>query len=185
LNSERLIYCEITKNGDSYLILPMEIIKAVPADLIEVLYLLRVCVLDMNSRGWFYWDLQSPLIKEDIDNNTVFLYKQNEMTFGMISFNLKEIPEYRDINWNKASSKPLLIHHLMVHPKWREKGIAKQLITFAERYGRENGFTSLRLDVLSENQEAVSLYRELSYQQMGEVTFHYQKVPYYCFEKRI
>jgi ribosomal protein S18 acetylase RimI-like enzyme len=163
----------------------MNIIKASPSDLVEVLYLLRVCVLEMNSKGLVYCDLQNILAKNDIENNTVFLYKQNEVCLGMIVLDTDQDPEYKSVEWMAASHKPLVAHRLMVHPNWRNQGIAKQILTFAEHYAQENGFTSLRLDVYSENQEAVALYNNLNYKQLGEITYHYQKVPFYCFEKII
>ena len=163
----------------------MNIIKASPADIVEVLYLLKVCVLEMNIKGWYHWDMQNHLVKYDIENNSVFLYKENEVSVGAITLNNEEIAEYKDIKWSHLSNNPLVVHRLLVHPNWREKGVAKELLVFSENFAKENGFTSLRLEVFSENQEAVGLYNQLNYKQQGEIQLHYQKSPYYCFEKTL
>ena len=163
----------------------MNIIKASPSDLVEVLYLLRVCVLEMNSKGWFHWDLHNPLVKQDLENDRVFVYIENDITIGTITLNCDEMPEYNSISWSNTSGKSLVACRLLVHPCWRKKGIAKELLAFAEKYARENGFNSLRVDVFSENNEALGLCNQLNYKQQGEIQHQYQKLPYYCFEKTV
>lgn len=163
----------------------MSIIKAAPSDLIEALFLFKAYVQEMNCQGWFHWEFHNSMLKNDIENNVMFLYKENEVCLGMISLNTEEKPEYKTIHWSETSSKPLIAQRLIVHPNWRNQGIAKKLLAFAEEHARENGFTSLRLDVFAENEEAVALYHHLNFSMLGEIKFHYQQVPFYCFEKII
>ena len=161
----------------------MNIRKASPADLIEVLYLLHVCIQEMNSKGWIHWDLENLTVKDDIEDGIVFIYKENETCLGMVTLTTEEAPEYKDVLWNQMPGRPLLVKRLIVHSKWHTQGIEKQLITFAEQFGIENGFSSLRLDVFAENKEAVALYEQLNFKYSGEIMFQYQKVPNTCFEK--
>jgi GNAT superfamily N-acetyltransferase len=163
----------------------MSIIKASQEDLIEVLYLLRVCIQEMNARGWFHLDMHNIMVRDNINNNMVFLYKENEVYPGMITLNVQEEPEYKHVQSNDPLHKPLIAHRLIVHPSWRKKGIAKKLLAFSEQYAKDNGFTSLRLGVFSENLDAVSLYKKLNYNNLGEIFLQYQKIPYYCYEKII
>jgi ribosomal protein S18 acetylase RimI-like enzyme len=72
---------------------------------------------------------------------------------------------------------------MAVHPNHQGKGIGKKLLKFAEDYARNQGFSSIRLDVYTENPSAVSLYEKAGYKEKGEVTFPFRKVPYKCFEK--
>ena len=163
----------------------MNIIKASPADLVEVLYLLKICIQEMNSKGWFHWDLQYLEVKEDVEKGRVFLYKETENTLGAITL-CNEIPsEYKDITWTGTADRALVASRLMVHPVWRNQGIAKELFAFAEEYAKKEGRSSLRLDVYSENPEAVSLFNQLSFKQLGKIQHPYQKSPYFCFEKTI
>jgi ribosomal protein S18 acetylase RimI-like enzyme len=161
----------------------MNIIKATPADLIEIFYLLKRCVKEMNSKGWLYWNLDFELLRKDVEKGSLFLYKTDYHSLGMITFSTEVLPGYEEVKWTDSSKKPLIINRLIVHPNWRKHGIADHLLAFAEEYAKDQGFTSLRLDVYAENQEAISVYSNLHYQQTGQMQMQAQKVPFYCFEK--
>ena len=48
----------------------MEIRKAIPSDLVEILYLLRVCIKDMNEKGMKQWNSAHPesgVIKRNLE----------------------------------------------------------------------------------------------------------------------
>ena len=51
-----------------------------------------------------------------------------------------------------------LVAELVVREGWRRRGIARALLSVAERYAREAGATELRIDVLSQNRPARQLY---------------------------
>jgi hypothetical protein len=59
----------------------MEIIQAKDTDFIEILYLLKVCTLDMNRKGLTYWNSVYPgpdIIQEDLNNSSIYLVKDKE-----------------------------------------------------------------------------------------------------------
>lgn len=161
----------------------MNIIKASIDELIEVMYLLRVCVHDLNRKGWYCGDLQNQQVKSDIVNNSIFIYRKNEAVIGLMKLTDDEIVAHKSVAWSSTSGKPLIMRQLLVHPNWKNNEIERSMLTFAEKYAREQGFTSLRLEVYSENQDVVFLYGQMDYKQLGEVKLHYQDVPYICFEK--
>jgi GNAT superfamily N-acetyltransferase len=101
----------------------------------------------------------------------------------MITFSTEVLSGYEEVKWADSSKKPLIIHRLFVHPNWRKQGITDHLLTFAEEYAKDQGYTSLRLHVYGENQEAISVYNNFHYQQTGQIQLKAQKVPFYCFEK--
>lgn len=162
----------------------MSIIKASSSDLIEMLFLLKVCLQEMNCRTHLHCDLHDVLMQNHIEDNLIFIYKEHEVCLGLILLDkdTAEVPEYKNAMW-EASPKPIMLNHIIVHPNWHHQGIEEKLITFAEQYARDSGFTSLRLSVFGENEEAIALYHQLNYNKSGEIKLHYQQIPYYCFEK--
>jgi len=161
----------------------MSIIKASPSDLVEVLYLLKVSIQEMNCNNGFHWNLQNCLVQNDIENNLVFLYKQNALCIGMITLSTEDPLEYKSVKWMANSPKPLVAHRLIVHPYWKNRDVAKELLAFAEQHAQEYSFTSVRSDVFTDDREVVTLYHQLNYLHTGEFILLYQKTPYYCFEK--
>lgn len=55
------------------------------------------------------------------------------------------------------------IFNLAVHPQWRRKGVAKQLLLAAEQTVKQWGFSRLYMHVLEDNQPARSLYHDIGY----------------------
>jgi ribosomal protein S18 acetylase RimI-like enzyme len=55
------------------------------------------------------------------------------------------------------------IFNLAVHPQWRRRGAAKQLLIAAEKIVKQWGFSRMYMHVLEDNQPARSLYDRLGY----------------------
>src|ERR1035437_1879617 len=91
----------------------MNIIKAKPVELIEAFYLLRTHQREINCRGWMHWDLQFDLLRKEIDNGTVFLYKIDYLSVGLIILDTIASEEYQKVLWSTHSKKPLFVRHLM------------------------------------------------------------------------
>lgn len=69
------------------------------------------------------------------------------------------------IVWSNASEDPVLqapgnavIHHLRTHPDHEGKGIARQLMGFAEQLSADRGVTTLTLGVEPANERARAFY---------------------------
>jgi ribosomal protein S18 acetylase RimI-like enzyme len=76
-----------------------------------------------------------------------------------------------------------VVHRLMVHPAFQGRGIARELMEFAERVALNRGCGVIRLDAFAMNPQALRLYRALGYREAGEVKF--RKGAFLCFEKRL
>lgn len=159
----------------------MEILQPQPSDLIEIVYLQRVCFSEMKMRGWLPFELYKEFSLEDLKNT--FILKQNSLTLGLIKIDLNGNDHQHEVNWNSTSVNPLIIDKLIIHPNWWNKNTGDQLMKFAEDYARKNGFTSIQLSSFSQNQQEIILFKQLSFRQTGEFHSRYQKIPYYCFEK--
>ncbi len=165
----------------------MKIIQGKPEDLVEVMYLIRVCVKDMNSKGLKYWNTFYPggeIIKEDLERKTIFLAKEKGVCKGMITLDEEAPEDYMEVKWESESSKPLYVHRMAVHPSWQGTGIDKLLLEFAEKYATDNKHTSLRLDIFGSDSLTTQFYKAHQFIQSGEFHSNYQKTPFICYEKK-
>ena len=166
----------------------MEIQKAKPSDLIEILYLLKECVRDMNQKGMKHWNSSYPGIEDidhDLNKESIFLVKNKGICMGMVTLNESEPEEYKGINWSSNDSKILYMKRMAVHHNWQDKGVAEMLVKFAEDYARENKYKYIRLDTLSSNQSETKLYSNGKYNEVGQFHSTFQKTPFKCYEKKI
>ncbi len=166
----------------------MEIKHASSYDFVEVLFLLRECITDMNARGLKHWNNSFPgsdVMKDDIEKGTLFLCKDRGIIKGMINLSNEAPEEYDNIKWSTNSEKVLYIKRFAVHPKWTNTGVGLMLLEYAEKHATEHGYTSIRIDVLDSYLEAEKLIENKSFQQAG--TFHssFQKIPFACYEKEV
>ncbi len=161
----------------------MSVLQATTYDLIEILYLVKVCVREMNYKGWLHYNLPFDSITNDIDKGHVFLFKKNGVTLGMVTLEVDAEAEYKNVSWNIKSSKPITAHRLTVHPNWKNQNIENEILQFIEQFARIKAYTSIRIDAYAEDIEAITVYNNLQYSEAGQIQFHYQKVPFTCFEK--
>jgi ribosomal protein S18 acetylase RimI-like enzyme len=56
---------------------------------------------------------------------------------------------------------------VFVHPDWRQRGLARQLLHALFAYARARGIQQIRLSVNVENPQAASLYRSLGFASYG------------------
>jgi ribosomal-protein-alanine N-acetyltransferase len=61
----------------------------------------------------------------------------------------------------------LHINNLAVHPRWRQRGIARALLGAALRHGRARGARVAYLEVRASNQTAQALYRKARFEVVG------------------
>lgn len=166
----------------------MKIQQAVLQDLVEILYLVKVCVSDMNEKGQKHWNNAYPganYLLSCIENNTLFLCRENEVAKGMIILSKDEPEEYKPIDWQGKSDKVLFIRFLAVHPLWQGKGIAKKLVAFAEEYSKKNAFSSIRMDIYSGIEGAFNFCSNMGFNQTGQFHSKFQQNPYLAFEKSL
>jgi ribosomal protein S18 acetylase RimI-like enzyme len=166
----------------------MEILQAKKSDLIEILYLIRECVRDMNSKGMKHWNSSYPGIEDisaDLEGGFIYLVKNKGICMGMVTINESEPDEYKGIGWSGDSSKILYMKRMAVHPVWQDKGVAEMLVGFTEKYARDKKYNYIRLDTLSSNQLEANLYTSGRYDEVGEFYSTFQKTPFKCYEKKI
>ena len=64
-------------------------------------------------------------------------------------------------------SDELHINNLAVHPRWRKRGIARELLQAALQHGRRGGARAAFLEVRASNVAAQGLYRQFHFESVG------------------
>jgi GNAT superfamily N-acetyltransferase len=166
----------------------MEIKQATQYHLVEILFLLRECILDMNTLGLKHWNNAFPgpeSIRTDIENGSLYFITELGIARGMINLT-EEIPdEYKEINWTQNPSRVMYVNKFAVHPLWKQTDIPDQLLSFAEKKAKQDGFNGIRLDVLDSYPVDPSFFKGKNYGHAGEFHSAFQKIPYTCYEKNL
>jgi ribosomal protein S18 acetylase RimI-like enzyme len=166
----------------------MEIRKAIPSDLVEILYLLRVCVKDMNEHGMKQWNSAHPevkVIRKNLDEGFIYLLKDQWVCKGMVTLT-PEIPvDHEDLNFSGSGRNILYLQWMAVHPYWQGQGIAKMLLDFAENYARKNKYEMIQIDVFSDHDLGQQICHKNEFTEVGKFHSTFQKIPFICYEKRI
>lgn len=160
--------------------------KACIEDTKAIFTIIHDAVVDMESKGIHQWDDIYPdeeTIKIDLSDGHLYVYEDNENIKGIIVLNESQEEEYKSIRWKFNSGRQLIVHRLCVDPHFQGQGIARQLMTYAEEYGKESQYESIRLDSFIDNNRACNFYNKLGYAKVGIVSF--RKGKFYCFEKKL
>jgi hypothetical protein len=166
----------------------MEIKQASSIDLIDVLYLLKMCVLDMNGRGLKQWNSVHPspeMIIEDIEKGTLYIYNELKIAQGMINLSNEAPAEYKDINWKGKTDKVLYVKRFAVHPLWMESEVPVSLINFAEKFAKENNYSTVRIDLLDSYPVGEKFFTSRNFSIAGNFHSEFQKLSYTCYEKNL
>lgn len=162
------------------------ITKAAPYHIDEILALTKACAKAMISKGIYQWNEHYPSkerLLQDIEDRELFIYTVKDVIRGIIVLTEFKDEEYESVEWLTPDGKNLYIHRLAVHPEFWSKGIAQEMMTYAEDYARNNKFLSIRLDTFSQNPRNQKFYETRGYQRLGNIYFPKQsEYPFYCYE---
>ena len=162
----------------------MEIRKGRIEDVREIMNIIKNSILQMESEGIYQWDDIYPneeTIIDDINSKTLYIYTDENIIKGFMVINRNQDEQYEALKWEYSSDKYLVIHRLCIDSHYQKKGIAKTLLEYADKYGKQNKYKSIRLDAFMQNMRACNMYEKASYRKVGIVTF--RKGDFYCFEK--
>ena len=87
-------------------------------------------------------------------SGTIFVVEVNNQIVGFVSLWLKVRSEELD----EEPSEYAFISDLVVLPDYRGRGLGRALLNRAEQHARRHGATTLKLEVLAKNEQALTLY---------------------------
>ena len=165
----------------------LSIRQAALDDLDTVMRLVGDCIRAMRQAGIEQWDDIYPdraTLLADARDGTLYLASLPEGGLvGCLVLNEYQNPEYAAVPWTIDGTKIAVVHRLMVDPRCQGRGLAPELMRFAERLAAERTCDVIRLDAFTANPKALRLYQGLGYHDAGSVTF--RKGVFRCFEKRL
>lgn len=165
----------------------MLIKKASKQDLDQLLTVVKICGQNLIDQGIFQWNEEYPKredLLEDIELQELWKLEHKNSIIGLIVLTENEDEEYHNVKWLTKNHKNLYIHRLAVHPNFQGKGYAQKLMDFAEKYAKEKGYNSIRLDTFSQNKRNQQFYEQRNYIKLESIYFPKQSAfPFYCYEK--
>lgn len=165
----------------------MVIKKALKQDLEQLLTVVKSCGQNLIEQGIFQWNEEYPKkedLLEDIELQELWKLEDGNSIVGLIVITEIEDDEYQHVKWLTKNQNNLYIHRLAVHPKFQGKGYAQKLMDFAEKYAKEKGYNSIRLDTFSQNKRNQKFYEQRNYIKLESIYFPNQsEFPFYCYEK--
>ena len=138
-----------------------------------------------DSAGWTKDVYPSPdLIKEYIDKGELYAAMEDEKIVGAMVLNHEYNDEYKNCKWpTKADDDEVIVIHLLgVHPSYRRKGCARQLVRFAMDHARQNRQKVIRLDVLKGNIIAEKMYPDMGFRYLETLPLFYEDIGWKEFE---
>ena len=165
----------------------LEIRKANPNDLPQVLALADACLLQLRLENIMQWDDIYPnpeVFEMDIRSGTLFVAVWEHNVVGSVALDFEQPEEYQPVSW-QYQGKMLIVHRLCVDPLRHRQGIATTLMDFAEQSALKQACSGLRLDAYSGNNSALKLYETRDYRLAGQVFFPRRPEPFYCLEKTL
>ncbi|HXS37857.1 MAG TPA: GNAT family N-acetyltransferase [Flavipsychrobacter sp.] len=154
----------------------------------EIFSILCNCKHELDKQGIFQWMDSYPtlsIVERDIEKKYLYCAVVENRCVGVISINDEQDPKYATITWNNNIGKMLIIHRLAVDPLYQGQGIARKLMDFAELYGINNNYSSVRLDAYSPNKRVLQFYEARGYKKRGEIFFDGRELPFFLYEKAL
>ena len=153
----------------------------------EIIALTKSCGKHMRDNGIDQWDEHYPdrqSIENDLETQTLFVYREGKEIVGIIVLNEHQDEEYQQAKWSTSeTSKNLVVHRLAVLPSHQGRGLARKLMDFAENFAKEQSYDAIRLDTFSQNPRNQKFYSNRGYTNLGPVYLKYKKDhPYFCYE---
>lgn len=129
---------------------------------------LRACGVDQWQDGY----PTSATIAEDIENGNSYAVIDDGEIAGTVAVSFDGEPNYAEIrNGEWMNAEPYaVIHRIAVSDRYRNRGVAAEIMRFAERLCRERGVGNIRVDTHADNLSMQRLLAKFGYEYCGEIT---------------
>lgn len=156
------------------------------SDINEICSLVKKAIQLMEQLGIHQWDELYPtkeVFLEDIEKNTLYIVTQNNQIIAIYTINQECDDEYDDFTWDNPVESACILHRLCVSADVQNNGIGTKVLYHLEEQVKQMGYSSIRLDVFSENPYALRLYEKNGYEKRGYADW--RKGRFYLMEKTL
>jgi ribosomal protein S18 acetylase RimI-like enzyme len=151
--NEKIKLCNNLKNVDEIMNIIKESIKVMEKNDIyqwDEIYPNKEVIIDDIKNKTLFKIIKKIEINKNVKNEEINLNKKKEI-MGIVVLNEEQDNEYKKINWKYNEGKSLVIHRLVVNPKYQGIGIAKKLVWFSENHAKKNNYSNIRFDAFIKN----------------------------------
>lgn len=145
------------------------IVLAKRENLEEIDQLAVLTIQDMMKASIPQWTMEYPRKNhyiEDLENNALYIYKLDGKVIGAMTLLEENDPPYKTItNW--LTNKSMVIHRVIVDPKYRNQKVAQKLFNFAYELSGERNFKSIKIDTHLENYKMRRFLIKNKFQEIG------------------
>ncbi|MBE5960985.1 MAG: GNAT family N-acetyltransferase [Lachnospiraceae bacterium] len=138
----------------------------------------------MKEEGIDQWDERYPNeedFEEDIKKEQLYVGETDQGFASVFVLNQEYDEEYANGEWKEDIF--YVVHRLCVNATMQAMGIGSKTMDYLENLAAERGAGSIRLDVFSQNKQALRMYEKRGFEKTGEV--HWRKGMFYLMEKKI
>jgi len=156
---------------------PLTIQPAKENQLLEVLYIIRECAEQLIAKGlpsWHNTHDDYAQISLDISKRYIHLVFLGRIPVGTITVK----PDASDVTIS-------YLDRLAIFPHYQGRGLAKEMIDFAEAYSREQGFKMLRGVIPMDDDSLCKLLEKKGFMNMGVASSDSEEYVRIIFEKRL
>ncbi len=121
-----------------------KIVKGQVSDLDKLFQVYKNAKKELERSGIYQWVESYPtktIIEGDLKKGVLFLLKNGTEIIGAINISEEQEVEYYTVNWKFDNSRVVVIHRLVIDPKYQRKGYARLLMDFAENFAEKNNYT--------------------------------------------
>ncbi|MGA8941980.1 MAG: GNAT family N-acetyltransferase [Thermoactinomyces sp.] len=166
----------------------MEFVKARPDQFSEIVRIFEHVKEGLREQGIDQWTEDYPdreILQKDIGNGNMYLLVSEGEIAAIAALDQNQEPQYEDIPWKDKTGNFLVVHRLCVNPDYQGKGISRLFMDEIERFAKDQGYSSIRLDTQMVNEKAMNLYESHDYEKRGTFYFPHASKPFMAFEKKL
>ena len=155
-------------------------------DIDEICELINQAIVLMENQGIHQWDELYPEridFEQDVESKTLYVVHDEGKLVATYAISQECDEEYQMCSWENPDETAYILHRFCVSPECQNKGIGRTVLGIIEKQIKEMGYSSVRLDVFSENPYALRLYKGNGYIKRGHADW--RKGRFFLMEKKI